>query len=87
MVFLVKFAGNKNGIPFDPESPFVTSGVRLGSPAATTRGFGVEEFVQVGEMINTVLDGLSANGEEGNAQIEADVKKSVVELTAKFPIY
>jgi len=51
---------NKNGIPFDPESPFVTSGVRLGTPAATTRGFGEAEFVQVGEMINTVLDGLSA---------------------------
>jgi len=78
---------NKNGIPFDPESPFVTSGVRLGSPAATTRGFGVEEFVQVGDMINTVLDGLSANGEEGNAQLEADVRKSVIELTARFPIY
>lgn len=78
---------NKNGIPFDPESPFVTSGVRLGTPAATTRGFGKEEFVQVGEMINTVLDGLSANGDEGNASVEADVKKSVMELTAKFPIY
>lgn len=78
---------NKNGIPFDPESPFVTSGVRLGTPAATTRGFGEAEFVQVGEMINTVLDGLSANGEEGNAAVEAEVKKSVMELTAKFPIY
>jgi len=78
---------NKNGIPFDPESPFVTSGVRLGSPAATTRGFGKAEFVQVGEMINTVLDGLSANGEEGNAAVEADVKQSVLELTARFPIY
>ncbi len=78
---------NKNGIPFDPESPFVTSGVRLGSPAATTRGFGEVEFSQVGEMINTVLDGLSENGEEGNAKIESDIKASVVELTAKFPIY
>jgi len=78
---------NKNGIPFDPESPFVTSGVRLGTPAATTRGFGEAEFIQVGEMINTVLDGLSANGEEGNADVEAKVKESVLELTAKFPLY
>jgi len=78
---------NKNGIPFDPESPFVTSGVRLGSPAATTRGFGQSEFIQVGEMINTVLNGLSENGEEGNAKIESTVKESVLELTAKFPIY
>lgn len=78
---------NKNGIPFDPESPFVTSGVRLGTPAATTRGFGEAEFIQVGEMINTVLDGLSANGEQGNAAVEAKVKESVLELTAKFPIY
>jgi len=78
---------NKNGIPFDPESPFVTSGVRLGTPAATTRGFGVEEFTQVGQMINTVLDGLSENGEEGNAATEKSVKEAVVELTAKFPIY
>lgn len=79
---------NKNGIPFDPESPFVTSGVRLGTPAATTRGFGEAEFIQVGEMINTVLDGLAANGSEGgNAKVEAEVKAAVVELTAKFPIY
>lgn len=78
---------NKNGIPFDPESPFVTSGVRLGTPAATTRGFGEAEFTQVGEMINTVLDGLSENGEEGNAKTESAIKESVVELTAKFPIY
>ena len=78
---------NKNGIPFDPESPFVTSGVRLGTPAATTRGFGEAEFTQVGEMINTVLDGLSENGEEGNAKTESAIKDSVVELTAKFPIY
>jgi len=78
---------NKNGIPFDPESPFVTSGVRLGSPAATTRGFGEAEFTQVGEMINTVLDGLSENGEEGNASVENSIKDAVLELTAKFPIY
>jgi len=78
---------NKNGIPFDPESPFVTSGVRLGSPAATSRGFGEAEFAQVGKMINTVLDGLSANGEEGNAEVEAKVKAEVLELTGRFPIY
>jgi len=78
---------NKNGIPFDPESPFVTSGVRLGSPAATTRGFGEAEFTQVGEMINTVLDGLAENGEQGNAKTESSVKESVLALTAKFPIY
>jgi len=78
---------NKNGIPFDPESPFVTSGVRLGSPAATTRGFGEAEFTQVGEMINTVLDGLAENGEEGNVKTENSIKESVMELTARFPIY
>ncbi|MBX2836939.1 MAG: serine hydroxymethyltransferase, partial [Gammaproteobacteria bacterium] len=78
---------NKNGIPFDPESPFVTSGIRLGTPAATTRGFGAAEFTQVGEMINTVLDGLSENGEEGNAKTESAIKESVMALTAKFPIY
>jgi len=78
---------NKNGIPFDPESPFVTSGVRLGSPAATSRGFGEAEFREVGTMINKVLDGLSENGEEGNAAVEAEVKQSVLELTSRFPIY
>lgn len=78
---------NKNGIPFDPESPFVTSGVRLGTPAATSRGFGETEFIQVGEMINTVLDGLSKNGPEGNGAVEAEVKAAVIELTSKFPIY
>jgi len=78
---------NKNGIPFDPESPFVTSGVRLGSPAATTRGFGEAEFKAVGTMINKVLDGLAANGEEGNKTVEAEVKQSVLELTSRFPIY
>lgn len=78
---------NKNGIPFDPESPFVTSGVRLGSPAATSRGFGEAEFAEVGKMINTVLDGLSANGEEANAEVERAVKQDVLALTAKFPIY
>ena len=78
---------NKNGIPFDPEKPFVTSGIRLGTPAATSRGFGVHEFKQVGGLIVEVLDGLSAKGEEGNAATEAAVKDKVHALTAKFPIY
>lgn len=78
---------NKNGIPFDPESPMVTSGIRLGTPAATTRGFGTAEFTQVGEMCIEVLDGLAANGEGGNAAIEASVKERVEALTARFPIY
>ncbi|MCR9282681.1 MAG: serine hydroxymethyltransferase [Rhodobacteraceae bacterium] len=79
---------NKNGIPFDPEKPFVTSGVRLGTPAATTRGFGVAEFREVGLLITEVLDGLkAANSEEGNAAVEAAVKAKVEALTARFPIY
>ncbi len=78
---------NKNGIPFDPEKPFVTSGIRLGSPAATSRGFGAAEFKQVGGFIVEVLDGLSAKGEEGNAATETAVKEKVHALTAKFPIY
>lgn len=79
---------NKNGIPFDPEKPFVTSGIRLGTPAATTRGFGVAEFREVGQLITEVLDGLkAANSEEGNAAVEAAVKAKVEALTARFPIY
>jgi len=78
---------NKNSIPFDPASPFVTSGVRLGTPAATTRGFGVAEFEQVGQLILRVLDGLSANGEEGNAAVESAVEADVRALTNRFPIY
>ncbi len=80
---------NKNAIPFDPEKPTVTSGVRLGSPAATTRGFGTAEFRDVGAMIVEVLDGLAANrdGPEGNAQVEARVRDRVVELCSRFPIY
>jgi glycine hydroxymethyltransferase len=77
---------NKNAIPFDPQSPFVTSGVRLGTPAGTTRGFGVEEFKLIGNLIGDVLDGLSENKED-NSQTEARVKKQVEELCAKFPIY
>lgn len=78
---------NKNSIPFDPASPFVTSGIRLGTPAATTRGFGVTEFETVGELILRVIDGLAANGEEGNSAVESAVEKDVLALTARFPIY
>ncbi len=79
---------NKNGIPFDPEKPFVTSGVRLGTPAGTTRGFGLAEFREIGMLITEVLDGLkAANSEEGNAAVEAAVKAKVIELTSRFPIY
>jgi glycine hydroxymethyltransferase len=78
---------NKNGIPFDPEKPMVTSGVRLGSPAATSRGFGGAEFARVGDLIVETLDGLAANGESGNAATEARVREGVAELTRRFPIY
>jgi len=78
---------NKNAVPFDPEKPMVTSGVRVGTPAATTRGFGEAEFKQVGEMIVEVLDGLAKNGPEGNAAVEKAVFEKVKALTAKFPIY
>jgi len=77
---------NKNGIPFDPEKPTVTSGIRLGSPAATTRGFGQAEFRQVGELIVEVLDGLRANG-EANAAVEAAVRQKVRALCERFPVY
>ncbi len=78
---------NKNGVPFDPQSPFVTSGVRLGTPAATSRGFGVAEFKKVGELIVEVLDGLSQHGEAGNGAVEAAVRDKVTDLTKRFPIY
>jgi glycine hydroxymethyltransferase len=79
---------NKNGIPFDPEKPFVTSGVRLGTPAGTTRGFGQAEFREVGKLIAEVLDGLkAANSDEGNAAVEAAVKKKVEALCERFPLY
>ena len=77
---------NKNGIPFDPEKPTVTSGVRLGSPAATTRGFGQAEFRHVGEFIAEVLDGLAQNG-DSNGGVEATVRGKVRELCARFPVY
>jgi glycine hydroxymethyltransferase len=74
-------------VPFDPEKPMITSGIRLGSPAGTTRGFGITEFQTVGNMITEVLDGLAKNGDEGNAAVEADVEKRAVELCERFPIY
>ena len=78
---------NKNGVPFDPEKPMITSGIRLGSPAGTTRGFGVTEFQAIGGMILEVLDGLAANGDEGNAGVEEKVKQQAIELCGRFPIY
>jgi glycine hydroxymethyltransferase len=78
---------NKNGVPFDEEKPMITSGIRLGSPAGTTRGFGEQEFRQIGDWINVVVDGLAANGEDGNADVEARVKAEVTDLCARFPIY
>jgi glycine hydroxymethyltransferase len=77
---------NKNGIPFDPEKPAITSGIRLGSPAATTRGLGEGEFRQLGEMIAEVLDGLAANGEDNNA-VEAAARRKVSALCGRFPVY
>lgn len=78
---------NKNGIPFDDEKPTVTSGIRLGSPAGTTRGFGEAEFREIADLIVEVVDGLAANGEEGNAQVEEAVKARVQTLCDRFPIY
>jgi len=78
---------NKNGVPFDPEKPMITSGIRLGSPAGTTRGFGVTEFQTVGSMILEVLDGLAANGDEGNTDVEKNVRQRAIELCERFPIY
>jgi glycine hydroxymethyltransferase len=78
---------NKNGIPFDTEKPTITSGVRLGTPAGTTRGFAESEFRLIGQWIVEVVDGLAANGEDGNAAVEAAVKAKVEALCARFPIY
>ena len=78
---------NKNGVPFDPQKPAVTSGVRLGTPAGTTRGFGVVEFESVAGMIGEVLDGLRQNGADGNSQIEERVKEQAIALCNRFPIY
>ena len=78
---------NKNGVPFDPEKPMITSGVRLGTPAATSRGFGVAEFQQVGDLIAEVLDGVAANKGEAAPDIEAAVREKVIALCGRFPIY
>lgn len=77
---------NKNGVPFDPEKPFITSGIRLGTPAGTTRGFAEAEFIQIADMITTVIDGLAANPED-NSSVEAAVRGEVAKLCGRFPIY
>jgi len=77
---------NKNGIPFDTQKMTITSGIRLGTQAATTRGFGLDEFKKVGELITKVIKGLSKNSED-NSKIENEVRNEVVALCAKFPIY
>jgi glycine hydroxymethyltransferase len=78
---------NKNGIPFDPEKPTVTSGIRLGTPAGTTRGFGAPEFAEIGGMIAEVVDGLAANGPDDNSDVEMAVRTRAKALCARFPIY
>ena len=78
---------NKNGVPFDPEKPFVTSGIRLGAPAGTTRGFGEAEFRQIARWIVEVVDGLAKNGAEGNDAVESRVRAEVEALCARFPLY
>ncbi|KRA73962.1 serine hydroxymethyltransferase [Caulobacter sp. Root656] len=78
---------NKNGVPFDTAPFTVTSGIRLGTPAGTTRGFGAAEFTRVGQLIGEVVNGLAVNGAEGNAEVEAKVREEVLALTARFPIY
>ena len=77
---------NKNGVPFDPEKPMITSGIRLGTPAATSRGFGPDEFRQTGQLIAQVLDGLVANPDD-NSAVEAEVRRDVTALCRRFPIY
>ena len=78
---------NKNGIPFDTEKPTITSGVRLGTPAGTTRGFGEAEFRQIARWIIEVVEGLAANGEDGNSAVEARVRAEVEAMCLRFPIY
>ncbi|MDK9696502.1 MAG: serine hydroxymethyltransferase [Siculibacillus sp.] len=78
---------NKNGIPFDPEKPMITSGVRLGTPAGTTRGFGEAEFREIGKMIGEVVNGIMKNGPEGDGQVEARVRERATALCRRFPIY
>ncbi len=78
---------NKNGVPNDPEKPTVTSGIRLGTPAATSRGFGVKEFQEVGDLITEALEGLAKNGADNNGAVEEAVRAKVNKLTGRFPIY
>ncbi len=78
---------NKNAIPFDTEKPAITSGVRLGSPAGTTRGFGVAEFREIGRMIVEIVDALAAKGEDGDPAVEDSVRKRAISLCNRFPIY
>ncbi|MDE0983328.1 MAG: serine hydroxymethyltransferase [Yoonia sp.] len=78
---------NKNGIPFDPEKPTVTSGIRLGTPAGTTRGFGEAEFRQIADWIVEVVDGIAANGADGNEAVEAKVRAEIEVMCDKFPLY
>ncbi|HKU93276.1 MAG TPA: serine hydroxymethyltransferase, partial [Sphingomicrobium sp.] len=78
---------NKNGVPFDPLPPVKTSGIRVGSPAGTTRGFGQAEFRDIANMVADVLDGLARNGVENNSTVEREVSACVRELCARFPIY
>ena len=85
-VILANITCNKNGIPFDTEKPMITSGIRLGTQAATTRGFGLNEFKTVGELITKTLKGLSENPND-NSKIENEVKNEVISLTSSFPIY
>jgi glycine hydroxymethyltransferase len=82
-----KITCNKNGIPFDPMKPMVTSGVRLGTPAGTTRGFGVAEFRHVGELIADVLDALAARRADADLAAETQAREKVARLIARFPIY
>jgi len=77
---------NKNGIPFDTQSPMITSGIRLGTPACTTRGFGSNEFSLIADLISKVVKGLSKNG-QNNSKIEKEVQKEVIDLCSSFPIY
>ena len=87
MLFWSTCAPKASKVPFDPEKPMVTSGIRLGSPAGTTRGFGEPEFRQIADWIIEVVDGLAVNGEEGNAAVEEKVKAEVAALCAQFPMY
>jgi glycine hydroxymethyltransferase len=78
---------NKNGVPFDPEKPTITSGIRLGTPAGTTRGFAVPEFAKIGDMITRVLDGLARNGPDANEAVEKEVRAEAIALCSQFPLY